>query len=105
MAPGMMQSRRLRFIWRWIKDCVFWTRRICMGLTPTRFCVGAMAELVREGKVRYLGLSEAGPETIRRANQVHPITAVQSEYSLWTRDPEDGVLAACREQEIGFVAY
>jgi aryl-alcohol dehydrogenase-like predicted oxidoreductase len=73
--------------------------------TPIEETVGAMAELVREGKVRCLGLSEAGPETIRRANQVHPITAVQSEYSLWTRDPEDGVLAACREQGIGFVAY
>jgi aryl-alcohol dehydrogenase-like predicted oxidoreductase len=73
--------------------------------TPIEETVGAMAELVREGKVRYLGLSEAGPETIRRANKVHPITAVQSEYSLWTRDPEDGVLATCRALGIGFVAY
>ena len=67
--------------------------------------VGAMAELVKAGKVRYLGLSEAAPETIRRANEVHPISALQSEYSLWTRDPEDGVLAATRELGIAFVAY
>jgi aryl-alcohol dehydrogenase-like predicted oxidoreductase len=68
--------------------------------------VGAMAELVEAGKVRYLGLSEAAPETIRRAHAVHPITAVQTEYSLWTRDPEhNGVLDACRELGIGFVPY
>lgn len=67
--------------------------------------VGAMADLVRAGKVRYLGLSEAAAGTIRRAHAVHPIAAVQSEYSLWTRDPERGVLAACRELGIGFVAY
>jgi aryl-alcohol dehydrogenase-like predicted oxidoreductase len=73
--------------------------------TPIEDTVGAMAELVRAGKVRHLGLSEAGPETLRRAAKVHPITAVQTEYSLWTRDPEDGVLAACRELGIGFVAY
>ncbi len=73
--------------------------------TPIEETVGAMAELVRAGKVRYLGLSEAGPETIRRAHAVHPITAVQSEYSLWTRDPEDGVLNVCRELGIGFVPY
>jgi aryl-alcohol dehydrogenase-like predicted oxidoreductase len=64
-----------------------------------------MAELVREGKVRHLGLSEAAPDTIRRAQRVHPITAVQTEYSLWTRDPEEEVLNACRELGIGFVAY
>jgi aryl-alcohol dehydrogenase-like predicted oxidoreductase len=73
--------------------------------TPIEDTVGAMAELVRAGKVRYLGLSEAGPDTLRRACKVHPITALQTEYSLWTRDPEDGVLAACRELGIGFVAY
>jgi aryl-alcohol dehydrogenase-like predicted oxidoreductase len=67
--------------------------------------VGAMAELVREGKVRHLGLSEASAATLRRAAAVHPITALQSEYSLWTRDPEDEVLAACRKLGIGFVAY
>jgi aryl-alcohol dehydrogenase-like predicted oxidoreductase len=68
--------------------------------------VGAMAELVQQGKVRHIGLSEAGSETIRRAHAVHPITAVQTEYSLWTRDPEhNGVLATCRELGIGFVAY
>ena len=64
-----------------------------------------MAGLVRDGKVRFLGLSEASPETIRRAHAVHPISALQSEYSLWTRDPEDGVLPACRELGIGFVPY
>jgi aryl-alcohol dehydrogenase-like predicted oxidoreductase len=73
--------------------------------TPIEETVGAMAGLVREGKVRYLGLSEASPATLRRACAVHPIAALQSEYSLWTRDPEDGVLAACRELGIGFVAY
>jgi aryl-alcohol dehydrogenase-like predicted oxidoreductase len=73
--------------------------------TPIEETVGAMAELVQAGKVRFLGLSEAGVETLRRACAVHPISALQSEYSLWTRDPEDGVLAACRELGIGFVAY
>jgi aryl-alcohol dehydrogenase-like predicted oxidoreductase len=72
---------------------------------PIEDTVGAMADLVRAGKVRYLGLSEAGVETLRRACAVHPIAALQSEYSLWTRDPEDGILAACRELGIGFVAY
>ena len=67
--------------------------------------VGAMAELVRAGKVRYLGLSECSAETLERACKVHPITAVQSEYSLWTRDPEEAVLAACRRLGVGFVAY
>jgi aryl-alcohol dehydrogenase-like predicted oxidoreductase len=64
-----------------------------------------MAQLVREGKVRYIGLSEAGAQTLRRAMKVHPITALQSEYSLWTRDHEDEVLPTCRELGIGFVAY
>src|ERR671924_1893112 len=73
--------------------------------TPIEDTVGAMGELVAEGKVRHLGLSEAAPETIRRANAVHPITAVQTEYSLWTRDPEAEVLPACRELGIGFVPY
>jgi aryl-alcohol dehydrogenase-like predicted oxidoreductase len=73
--------------------------------TPVEETVGAMAELVKEGKVRFLGLSEAAPQTIRRANQVHPITALQTEYSLWTRDPEKEILAICRELGIGFVAY
>ena len=72
---------------------------------PIEETVGAMAELVRAGKVRHLGLSEASPETIRRAHAVHPISALQSEYSLWTRDPEDGPLQTCRELGIGFVAY
>ena len=73
--------------------------------TPIEETVGAMAGLVREGKIRWIGLSEAGPETLRRAASVHPIAAVQTEYSLWSRDPEDDVLAACRELGIGFVAY
>ena len=73
--------------------------------TPIEETVGAMAELVTSGKVRFLGLSEASAETIRRAHAVHPITAVQSEYSLWTRDPEGSVLPACRELGIGFVPY
>ncbi|PYE89169.1 aldo/keto reductase [Phyllobacterium leguminum] len=72
---------------------------------PIEETVGAMAELVREGKVRTLGLSEASAATIRRAHAVHPIAAVQSEYSLWTRDPEEEVLATCRELGIGFVPY
>ena len=73
--------------------------------TPIEETVGAMAELVRAGKVRYLGLSEASPQTIRRAHAVHPITALQTEYSLWSRDPEDGILQTTRELGIGFVAY
>jgi len=73
--------------------------------TPIEETVGAMGELVVAGKVRHLGLSEASPETIRRAHAVHPITALQSEYSLWTRDPEDEVLPTVRELGIGFVAY
>ncbi len=72
---------------------------------PIEETVGAMADLVRAGKVRYLGLSEAAPGTIRRANQEYPISALQTEYSLWTRDPEDDVLPLCRELGIGFVAY
>jgi len=73
--------------------------------TPIEETVGAMAELVRAGKVRYLGLSEAAPATLRRAAAVHPIAALQTEYSLWSRDPEGGLLATCRELGIGFVAY
>ncbi|MHB1024817.1 MAG: aldo/keto reductase [Desulfobacteria bacterium] len=73
--------------------------------TPIEETVGAMAELVRQGKVRYLGLSEAAPATIRRACAVHPITALQTEYSLWTRDPEAEVLPTCRENGMAFVAY
>jgi aryl-alcohol dehydrogenase-like predicted oxidoreductase len=73
--------------------------------TPIEETVGAMAELVNEGKVRHLGLSEAGADSLRRAVKVHPIAALQTEYSLWSRDPEDGILATCRELGIGFVAY
>ena len=73
--------------------------------TPIEETVGAMAELVAAGKVRYLGLSEAAPDTLRRAHKVHPITALQTEYSLWSRDPEDQILDTCRELGIGFVAY
>ncbi len=72
---------------------------------PIEETVGAMAELVKEGKVRFLGLSEAGPQTIRRAHAVHPIAALQTEYSLWSRDPEAEILPTCRELEIGFVPY
>jgi aryl-alcohol dehydrogenase-like predicted oxidoreductase len=72
---------------------------------PIEETVGAMAELVQAGKIRHIGLSEAAPETIRRAHAVHPITAVQTEYSLWSRDPEDEVLPVCRELGIGFVPY
>src|SRR6202034_2502171 len=72
---------------------------------PIEETVGAMAELVQQGKVRHIGLSEAAPETIRRAHAVHPITALQSEYSLWSRDVEDEILPTCRELGIGFVPY
>ncbi len=73
--------------------------------TPIEDTVGAMAGLVKAGKVRYLGLSEAAEATIRRACAVHPIAALQNEYSLWSRDPEDGILATCRELGVGLVAY
>ena len=72
---------------------------------PIEETIGAMAELVQEGKVRYLGLSEAGPQTIRRAHAVHPISALQTEYSLWSREPEEAILPTVRELGIGFVAY
>jgi aryl-alcohol dehydrogenase-like predicted oxidoreductase len=72
---------------------------------PIEETVGAMAELVEQGKVLHLGLSEAAPETIRRAHAVHPIAAVQTEYSLWTRDPEEEIIPTCRELGIGFVPY
>jgi len=73
--------------------------------TPIEETVGAMAQLVKQGKVRHLGLSEASPQTLRRAVKVHPIAALQTEYSLWSRDPEDEILPTCRELGIGFVAY
>jgi aryl-alcohol dehydrogenase-like predicted oxidoreductase len=73
--------------------------------TPIEETVGTLAELVQEGKIRHIGLSEAGPETIRRAHAVHPVAALQSEYSLWTRDPEGEILPLVRELGIGFVAY
>jgi aryl-alcohol dehydrogenase-like predicted oxidoreductase len=99
------------------KACEGSLRRLCVDTidlyyqhrvdpsTPIEETVGAMAQLVKEGKVRYLGLSEASPKTLRRAVKVHPITALQTEYSLWTRDPEDEILPTCRELGIGFVAY
>lgn len=73
--------------------------------TPIEETIGAMSRLVEQGKVIHLGLSEAGPQTIRRAHAIHPITALQTEYSLWSRDPEGGLLALCRELGIGFVPY
>jgi aryl-alcohol dehydrogenase-like predicted oxidoreductase len=73
--------------------------------TPIEDTVGAMERLVDQGKIRHIGLSEAGIDTLRRAHRVHPITALQTEYSLWSRDPEDGLLDVCRELGIGFVAY
>jgi aryl-alcohol dehydrogenase-like predicted oxidoreductase len=72
---------------------------------PIEETVGAMADLVREGKIRHVGLSEAAPDTLRRACRAHPITALQTEYSLWSREPEDGLLDVCRELGVGFVAY
>jgi aryl-alcohol dehydrogenase-like predicted oxidoreductase len=92
--------RRLRI------DCIdlYYQHRVDPD-TPIEETIGAMSELVREGKVRFLGLSEAKAEIIRRAQAVHPITALQSEYSLWTRDPEEEVLGVCRELGIGFVPY
>ena len=72
---------------------------------PIEETVGAMAALIRAGKVRYLGLSEASPETIRRAHAVHPITALQTEYSLWSRDPGEEILSIVRELGVAFVAY
>ena len=83
---------------------LYYQHRVDPGV-PIEETVGAMAELVEAGKVRFLGLSEAGPETIRRAHAVHPISALQSEYSLWSRDPEDRVLETLRELGIGLVAY
>jgi aryl-alcohol dehydrogenase-like predicted oxidoreductase len=83
---------------------LYYQHRVDPG-TPIEETVRAMAQLVKEGKVRHLGLSEASPQTLRRAAKVHPIAALQSEYSLWTRDPEDEVLPTCRELGVGFVAY
>lgn len=83
---------------------LFYLHRVDTG-TPIEDTVGAMAGLVKAGKVRWLGLSEAAPATIRRAVAVHPIAALQTEYSLWSREPEDGILALCRELRIGFVPY
>jgi aryl-alcohol dehydrogenase-like predicted oxidoreductase len=83
---------------------LYYQHRIDPG-TPIEETVGALAELVEEGKVRHIGLSEAAPDTIRRAHATHPITALQSEYSLWTRDPEAEILPLVRELGIGFVAY
>ena len=83
---------------------LYYQHRVDPGV-PIEETVGAMSDLVAEGKVRYLGLSEAAPATLRRACEVHPIVALQTEYSLWTRDPEDGVLDACRDLGVVFVAY
>ena len=83
---------------------LYYQHRLDPGV-PIEDTVGAMADLVKQGKVRFIGLSEVSAATLRRAHAVHPVTAVQSEYSLWTRDPEAGVLAACRELGVGFVPY
>ncbi|HXX45158.1 MAG TPA: aldo/keto reductase [Candidatus Acidoferrales bacterium] len=83
---------------------LFYLHRVDTGV-PIEDTVGAMARLIEQGKVRYLGLSEAGSKTIRRAHATYPITALQSEYSLWTRDPEGEILGACRELGVGFVPY
>ena len=83
---------------------LYYQHRVDQGV-PIEETVGAMAELVKEGKVRFLGLSEASPRTLRRACAVHPIAALQTEYSLWTRDPEPEILPACRELGVAFVAY
>lgn len=87
-------------------DCIdlYYQHRVDADV-PIEETVGAMAELVKAGKIRYIGLSEAGPATIRRAHAVHPVSALQNEYSLWTRDPEDEVLATLRELGIGLVPY
>jgi aryl-alcohol dehydrogenase-like predicted oxidoreductase len=83
---------------------LFYLHRVDTSI-PIEETVGAMGRLIDQGKVRYIGLSEAGSQTIRRAHATSPITALQSEYSIWTRDPEDGILATCRELGIGFVPY
>jgi aryl-alcohol dehydrogenase-like predicted oxidoreductase len=83
---------------------LYYQHRVDPG-TPIEETVGTLRDLVKEGKVRYIGLSEAAPETIRRAHAVHPVTAVQTEYSLWTRDPETEILPLARELGIGYVAY
>lgn len=83
---------------------LYYQHRLDRG-TPIEDTIGALAELVTAGKIRHIGLSEVGVNTIRRAHAVHPVTAVQSEYSLWTRDPEEGILDVLRELGIGFVAY
>src|SRR5437588_6690575 len=83
---------------------LFYAHRVDPAV-PIEETVGAMAELVQQGKVRHIGLSEAAPDTLRRARAVHPITAVQTEYSLWTRDPEPEIIPTCRELGIGFVPY
>jgi aryl-alcohol dehydrogenase-like predicted oxidoreductase len=87
-------------------DCIdlYYQHRVDPNV-PIEETVGAMAELVKEGKIRHIGLSEAGPETLRRAAAVHPISALQSEYSIWERDVEDDILPVCRELGIGFVPY
>ncbi|MGA9882500.1 MAG: aldo/keto reductase [Candidatus Acidiferrales bacterium] len=83
---------------------LFYLHRVDTNV-PIEETVGAMARLIEQGKVRYLGLSEAGAKTVRRAHATYPITALQSEYSIWTRDPEGEILSACRELGIGFVPY
>lgn len=105
-SPGYVKSACDASLKRLSTDYIdlYYQHRVDVKV-PIEDTVGAMSELVKAGKVRFIGLSEAGPGTIRRANKIHEITALQSEYSLWTRDPEDEILKTVRELGIGFVAY
>ncbi|MCU1243468.1 MAG: aldo/keto reductase [Candidatus Acidoferrum typicum] len=105
-SPGYVRSACDASLKRLAVDVIdlYYQHRVDPNV-PIEETVGAMAELIRSGKVRHIGLSEASAQTIRRANKVHPIAALQTEYSLWTRDPEDEVLPTTRELGIGFVAY
>jgi len=105
-SPAYMMSAVEGSLRRLGIDCIdlYYLHRVDSRV-PIEETVGAMAGLVRQGKVRYIGLSEASAATLERAHRVHPVTALQSEYSLWTRDPEAGVLAACRRLGVGLVAY
>src|ERR1700731_4252312 len=104
--PDYLRSSCEASLRRLSVDCIdlYYQHRVDPN-TPIEDTVGAMAQLVKEGKIRHIGLSKASPQTLHRAAKVHKITALQTEYSLWTRDPEKEVLSTCRELGIGFVAY